>query len=121
MQRSISFPIAALAGLVAAGIAFEVLVTYRGGEPSDASGYLWTICFSFCVAWWIEADRKSKSIPAPFEYQAFVFLFWPVVAPYYLIQTRRWRGLFQGLGLLVLACVPTVAAFITYLLVGEPL
>jgi hypothetical protein len=120
MPRSLSLPILGLVALVVLGIVFEVFLTYRGAELSESSNYLWTVCFSYCVAWWIELDRKSKAIPAPFEYQAFVFFLWPVAAPYYLFQTRKWRGLLQGAGLIVLCCLPAVAALVTYLFTGEP-
>jgi hypothetical protein len=119
MRFPISFPIAALTTLVIVGVTTEAFLASRGAELSDASGYLWTACFSFCVALWLDADRKSKAIPAPFEYQAFVFFLWPVVAPYYLFQTRRWLGLLQGVGLILFSCLPSVAALVTYMLVGD--
>lgn len=119
MKFAFRFPIAGMLLLVLIGIFFEVFMTYRGGEISEASSYLWTASFSLCVAVWIERDRKARTISAPFEYQAFVFILWPLVAPYYLFQSRGWRGLFQGIGLVVFSSLPGAAAFITYLLMSE--
>ena len=119
MKFAFRFPISGMILLVCIGMAFEVYLTYHGGEISSVSNYLWTACFSLCVAVWIEIDRKAKVISAPFEYQAFVFFLWPFIAPYYLFQTRGWRGLFQGVGLVLFSCLPGVAALITYWLVSE--
>jgi hypothetical protein len=119
MRLPISSPLAAITTLVFIGVASEAFLAYHGTELSESSNYLWTTCFSFCVAWWIESDRKSRAIPAPFEYQAFVFFLWPIVAPYYLFQTRRWRGFLQGVGLILLSCLPAAAAFVTYLLMSD--
>lgn len=121
MNSRISAPLVSLNALVAIGIAFAIYTTYRGIEVSERSNYLWTACFSYCVAWWIERDRKSKGFSAPFEYQAFVFILWPFVAPYYFFKTRGWRGLALGLGLFLYACVPGAAQLATYLLISENL
>lgn len=114
-----NFPIVGLVLLVALGVVAEVILTYHGAELSQSTSYLWNACFAYCVVIWIEKDRKSKSISAPFEYQAFVFFFWPVVAPYYLFQTRRWRGLALGGGLFLFACLPVLAVLVTYIFVGK--
>ena len=119
MSLRISRPITFINLLVMVGVLYEVFITYRGAEISESSNYLWMACFSFCVAWWIESDRKTRAISAPFEYQAFVFFLWPIAAPYYLFQTRRWRGFFQGIGLFCYSCLPGIAAFITYWLINE--
>jgi hypothetical protein len=71
------------------------------------------------VAWWVEGDRKAKGISAPFEYSAFMFFVWPVLAPYYLFKSRRWRGLALGLGLIVFSSIPDIVAIAIYYLVME--
>ena len=121
MTSRISAPLVFLNALVAIGIAFAIYTTYRGVDVSERSNYLWTACFSYCVAWWIERDRKVKGFSAPFEYQAFVFFLWPFIAPYYFFKTRGWRGLALGLGLFLYACVPGAAQLATYLLISETL
>jgi hypothetical protein len=66
---------------------------------------------------WKRIERRS--IPAPFEYSAFVFFAWPVLAPCYLFQSRRWRGFALGVGLIVLTYVPYFAAVAVYYLSSE--
>ncbi len=119
MTLRMSIPIATLIILVALGVTVEVILAYHGEAISESTSFLWDVCFAYCVVLWIEKDRKSKSISAPFEYQAFVFFFWPLVVPYYLFQTRGWSGLVQGIGLFAFACLPTIAALVTYFLLWE--
>jgi len=69
---------------------------------------------SFLVALLIESDRKMRGRSAPFEYAAFVFFAWPIVAPYYFFSVLRWRGLGIGLGLVLLAVMPDLAVFLLY-------
>lgn len=107
-----------LALLVLLGSIASIAATYEGTDISSTSSLLWTGCFSYCVAWWIERDRKSRAVAAPFEYQAFVFFLWPIAAPHYLFKTRGWRGLFLGIGLVFLSLLPTIAAVLTYFAMG---
>ena len=100
-------------GTFAQGYAVSV-----GADVSRSSSQLWFFSFSYCVAWWVELDRRAKGISAPFEYSAFMFFAWPILAPYYLYQSRRWRGLALGIGLLMLASIPDLAAIAVYYLLG---
>jgi hypothetical protein len=112
-------PIAAMALLVGIGTVAEVYAVSRGAEISRGAGQLWYVCFSYAVAWWVEIDRKAKAIGAPFEYSAFMFFVWPLLAPYYLFKSRHWRGLALGLGLIVFSSIPDIVALSIYYLVDQ--
>jgi hypothetical protein len=114
-----NFPITAIVTLVVIGVIVETAFMYHGKEMSQASYFLWNACFAYSVVLWVERDRKSKNISTPLDYQAFVFFLWPFVTPYYLFQTRGWRGLGQGIGLFLFACLPSLAAITTYSIVWE--
>jgi len=98
--------------VVAIGSVANVYAMLRGVELSRGTAWLYYLTLSYVVAWWIEADRKSRGIPAPFEYGAFAFFVWPLLAPYYLIQSRGWRGLAVAAGLLVFCSLPDIAALL---------
>jgi hypothetical protein len=108
-----------MALLVAVGAMAQAYAVVRGADLSRSTAQLWYFSFSYSVAWWVEIDRKAKSIHAPFEYSAFMFFVWPILAPYYLFQSRRWRGLAMGLGLIVFSSIPDITAFAIYYLLGD--
>jgi len=85
-----------------------------GGAPSAASMMLYNFAFALILVYAVEADRRSRSLAMPYEYGAFLFFLWPIALPIYLFQTRRWRGLAIGLGMLVLSEVPSFAAIVVY-------
>lgn len=86
----------------------------HGGWLSESTSRHSYFILSFLVAILIERDLKIRGLSAPFEYAAFVFFAWPVVAPYYFFSVLRWKGLALGLGLFLLALAPDVALFLTH-------
>ena len=81
---------------------------------SESTSKLSYFTLSLLVALLIESDRKMRGRSAPFEYAAFVFFAWPIIAPYYLYSALRWRGLAIGLGLVLLALMPDLAVILFY-------
>jgi hypothetical protein len=112
-------PVLAIALLVLAGVGMQIYVVSQGADISRSTGQLWYVCFSYAIAWWVEIDRRWKGIDAPFEYSAFMFFVWPILAPHYLFTSRRWRGLALGIALIALSQAPDVAAATLYYLVLE--
>src|SRR5262249_44581924 len=112
-------PIAAMAVLVGVGAIGYAYAEVHGADISRGSGQIWYFCFSYSVAWWVEVDRRAKGITAPFEYAAFMFFAWPLLAPYYLFRCRGWRGLALGLGLVLLSYVPYAVALSVYLALDQ--
>jgi len=107
-------PVVAIAVLVGVGAIGHAYAVFRGADISRGSGELWYYCFSYSVAWWVEVDRKAKRITAPFEYSAFMFFAWPLLAPWYFFKCRRWRGFALGVGLILLSYVPYAVAVAVY-------
>jgi hypothetical protein len=110
-------PVIAIGLLVLTGAWMQMYAVSKGADISRSTGQIWYFCFSYAVAWWVEIDRRCKGIGAPFEYSAFMFFVWPILAPYYLFTSRRWRGLVLGIALVALSLVPDVAAAALYYLV----
>jgi len=75
---------------------------------------LYNFAFALILVYAVETDRRARSLAMPYEYNAFLFFLWPVALPVYLFQTRRWRGLAIGVGMLVLSEVPSLAAIAVY-------
>jgi len=112
-----SVALVALAVLVASGAALRCYATYQGDDISRGTGNLWHFAFSYAVACWVEAERKERNVP-PACKPVFMFLAWPLLAPYHFFRTRRWLGLGLAAGLYLLYYVPYLAAVATYFLLG---
>lgn len=115
--RLLAAPFWSLAALLALAVPFCILITMRGGEISNGSSFLYNAAFGFIVAWAVELDRKALGISAPFEYSAFMFFFWWALLPFYLFNTRRWRGLAIALAVLLVSSLPTIVAVAAYALI----
>ena len=73
---------------------------------------LWNIAFIVLVAFWCDKDRLGKNWP--FEFGYFVYLFWPVVLPYYLFKTRSVDGLVMFIGFVALYLMPNIMWYLGY-------
>jgi hypothetical protein len=69
-------------------LAFAVLDV---APPKGTQG-LWTVVMNSAWSWWVFVDRRRRGISYPFEFDALVFFLWPVVVPYYLLQSRAGRS-----------------------------
>lgn len=60
------------------------------------------------IALWVVSDAKRDQLPLPYDFDSFVFFGWIIVAPLYLIKTRRWRALFPILWFIALYVAATL-------------
>jgi hypothetical protein len=80
------------------------------GEPSGLPAILDVVAaylFPASIALWVRTDAARRRCPLPYDLDSFVFIFWPVAAPVYLLRTRGWSGcgpivLFIALAIVVL-------------------
>ena len=66
---------------------------------------------SAIVALWVMYDSGRHGIRRPFIFGFFLFVAWPLVAPFHLWKTRRWRALITVLifgGLWFVSALPYV-------------
>jgi hypothetical protein len=86
-------------------------IAYRGSFVlPESTKLLWQLLSATIWVCWVRADRRGREFRAPFEFDAFVFFAWPIVVPYYLCQTRGWRGLLLVLAMGGLVIAPAVVA-----------
>jgi hypothetical protein len=85
----------------------------RGATASPLPRFVWALSFAVILTGWVREDRLARGYTVPFEFDAFVLFAWPVMMPYYLVQTRGWRGLYVAAGLFGLFAAPlTIGAFL---------
>lgn len=107
-------PLFGLLSLVVLYTANSATSGYYGEIPSAETDVIYTVGLALLLMWWVYVDRHERRYPAPFEFEAFVFFAWPVVVPFYLIHTRRWRGLPLVGALFVAFLLPSVAGRVAY-------
>ncbi|MFA6901481.1 MAG: hypothetical protein WC236_00190 [Gallionellaceae bacterium] len=113
----IKFSLTLIVVLILIGTVSNVFAAINGLEISQRTGVLWYLILSYLVTLAVEADRKSRKIPAPFEYAALVFFAWPFVLPYYLYSVHKLRGLLLSIGFILFTFIPDFATIVTYLLI----
>src|SRR5262245_59220485 len=55
-------------------------------------GMLWAF------GWWLRTDSRRRGVLSVYDLGLFLYLAWPIVMPYYLVKTRRAKGLLMILG-----------------------
>jgi len=63
-----------------------------GGRLTWRADYVSRAAFSLVMALWVIADARKRQRRLCYDYESFVFFFWPVVVPIYLFQTRGRRA-----------------------------
>lgn len=104
-----------VSALIILGVIFasgSCIAATRGMRLSPDTNTLWHLMFQTIVALWIRADRLSRQLKMPFEFDAFVFFLCPALVPYYFCKTRGLRGSLIALGVYALILVPLVFAAI---------
>lgn len=90
----------------------SLILGIREISPTELFPGFWMFLVALMAALWCDADRYSRNWPYEFGY--FVFLFWPVVLPYYLVKTRKINGFFMFVGFLCLVIAPDIIWLICY-------
>lgn len=113
-RQRLHFAIACLCAVIALTSAYAALLEHLHREPSEQSIILYNVVFAFLLACAVEADRRLRAVRMPYEYSAFLFIVWPVAVPFYLFQTRRWRGVALFVGVLLLFELPSLVSAVVY-------
>ena len=82
------------------------------GISAEVGGYL----MGSSIALWIQADAQRRGRRVAYDFDTFMFVFWPFAAPAYLVRTRGWRAF----GPLLVFIVVAVAAALFAVVLGYP-
>ena len=110
----IATPFNALIVIAAISSIDAFLITYYDQEPSQLFTIYYGLCFPWILAWWVQKDKFYKAKDAPYEYLAFIYFFWLVALPWYLIKTRGWKGFPMFLGFLSLSYADYFSSELAY-------
>ena len=104
-------------------LVFAVIVLSYGialgmGVASESlvmAGCVW-LGLPILLSWWVQSDMRETSFRAPYEFGFLVFLFWPVVIPFYMWKSRGKEGVPLMLLLLLAMFAPVIGYGIGLLL-----
>jgi|SRR5437870_2711468 len=87
----------------------------HNGGISDRADLASRFALPFVIASWVIADARKRGRQLCYDYDSFVFLAYPIIAPIYLFQTRGVRAfvtllLFAAIWLI--AMLPVFVVFI---------
>jgi len=107
-----------LLGAVSASILFSVYDGWLNLMDREPPAHMFTL-FHFVLgallATWLVADsRQSRRTQPTFDYGWFILTAFAVYVPYYVISTRRWRGLLLLLGMILLFLLPRFAEMLAW-------
>lgn len=92
----------------------QISLNLQQQEVSATTDTIWAFAFAILVAIWALKEPKQSEFEAPFEFGAFLYFFWPVVLPYYLMKTRGTEGLVLFFGFVAIYAAPFTSGLIAY-------
>lgn len=103
--------------LIFTQIAYGIYLA-RGIDPPPAFTLIFAAGLLWIVGWWLLKDSRKRDIPWIYDLGFFLTLAWPFVIPYYLLQTRRAKGLLLILAVLGTCIAAQLVGLTIYILVA---
>lgn len=97
---------------VACSIA-AAIYTLAGLEPSPLISLVFVFAPAITVILWMQKDAQRTGIVGVLDWGLFIWLFWPVVIPWYVFKSRGRQGWRLLLGLFALIWSWYLTAFVT--------
>ena len=97
---------------IAFGVAYSVS---SNGEISKRAELAAEFALPLIIGSWVIADARKRGRQLCYDYDSFVFLAYPIIAPVYLFQTRGVRGFLTLLlfaAIWLIAMLPVFVVFI---------
>jgi len=86
--------------IVLVGRTYHSIFHVLGAEPPETVTYLLRIILVFVLLAWFWLDKKRDNFKDIPDLGLFILLAWPVFLPYYVVKTRKAKGLFILAGLI---------------------
>jgi hypothetical protein len=110
MRATASTQHSSIVGACVVSIVFAIydgVLFWQGRAPSEHLFDLHIFLLTLLLVTWFVADSAARQRFVPsFDYGWFIWAMLPFFAPYYLVSTRRWRGVVLCIGMLLLFLLP---------------
>jgi len=114
MKKASSLSIYVLLVLSALLCVVQVLLNLKEQELSLSTETTWDAIFLIITIFWAYYDAERKDFERPFDFGLFIYVFWPVAFPWYLIKTRGIEGSILFLGFIALWLAPWFSGLVAY-------
>ncbi len=108
-MRGFPGPLAQVNVLAFTGAIYAFCVNGGVINGSELTDYVAGYGAPYFAALWIQRDARQTGYWPAYHYGLFVWLFWFVLIPHYLIRTRGRAGFLPALGFWLALCTPLVA------------
>ncbi len=92
----------------------EVLMNLKEQVVSDSTQAVWGTVFLVASILWAYYDADREDFEKPFDFGLFIYIFWPVAFPWYLVKTRGAEGALIFLGFISIWLGPWLAGLVAY-------
>ena len=89
-----------------------------GHEPPPMFSAIYVFGFLWMIGWWLRDDAKGRGIGWVYDIGFFLYLAWPLVMPYYLLNSRGAKGILAVLAFIGVYVGATGLGIILYLLLA---
>ena len=92
----------------------EVLLNLQEKEISTSTQATWGVIFLFLTIFWAYYDADREDFEKPFDFGFFIYAFWYVAFPWYLVKTRGIEGILLYIGFLAIWLAPWFSGLVAY-------
>ena len=102
--------------VVIAQFAHAIYTATGAWEPNPTFSFIYAMGFLWIIGWWLITDSRRRGISWVYDLGLFLYIAWPILITYYLIKTRRTKGLLVIFGFLVAYVGAWLLGFSVYLM-----
>ena len=92
----------------------EFLLNLQGEEISASTDTTWAVIFFITTIFWAYYDADRDDFEKPFDFGFFIYVFWYIALPWYLIKTRGLEGILVFIGFITIWLAPWLSGLIAY-------
>jgi len=114
MPKTTNLTIIALLILSTSLAIVEVLLNLREEETSPSTQAAWGAIFFFLTIFWAYYDAEREDFEKPFDFGFFIYVFWYIAFPWYLVKTRGVEGVLLFVGFVAIWLAPWLSGLVAY-------
>ena len=112
--KKILSPLGCIVCFLSISTILRFFYAWGGVESSEVYKFIDTWGFRYLIVCWVKSDNLEFNYRPCFEYELFMFLWWPVLLPHYLYKTRKGEGLWIFGFSMLLYLLPNIIVWVVH-------